>query len=151
MFVNHVQLVTENRIFKQRVIDVGVVTTQTALDCGFSGVMLRGSGVKWDLRKVQPYDAYDKVDFEVPIGRHGDCFDRCVLLGGRSSHFLIQSNLLTLSPRWGGTSFYWAAFKRHLLIGERSKPPSGSEICIASRALVCLSLIYIYIYGVCTA
>ncbi len=53
-----------------------MVTVQEALDWGFTGVMLRGSGVKWDLRKVQPYDAYDRVDFEVPIGRFGDCFDR---------------------------------------------------------------------------
>ena len=67
---------TENRIWKQRVVDIGIVTVQEALDWGFSGVMLRGSGIKWDLRKVQPYDAYDRVKFEVPIGRHGDCFDR---------------------------------------------------------------------------
>ena len=55
---------------------MGVVTVQEALDWGFSGVMVRGSGIKWDLRKVQPYDAYDKVDFDIPIGRHGDCYDR---------------------------------------------------------------------------
>lgn len=70
------QLVTENRIWKQRVIDIGIVTVQEALDWGFSGVMLRGSGIKWDLRKVQPYDAYDRVEFDVPIGRNGDCYDR---------------------------------------------------------------------------
>ncbi len=69
-------MVTENRIFKERTIDVGVVSSEKALDYGFSGVMLRGSGIKWDLREVQPYDAYDKVDFDVPIGRHGDCYDR---------------------------------------------------------------------------
>lgn len=73
------ELVTENRIWKQRVVDIGVVTAQEALDWGFSGVMLRGSGIKWDLRKVQPYDAYDRVKFEVPIGRHGDCFDRYLI------------------------------------------------------------------------
>ena len=70
------QLVTNNRIWKQRVVDIGIVSVQEALDWGFSGVMLRGSGVKWDLRKVQPYDAYDLVKFDVPIGRHGDCYDR---------------------------------------------------------------------------
>ncbi|XP_064393043.1 NADH-ubiquinone oxidoreductase 49 kDa subunit-like [Halichondria panicea] len=70
------ELVTGNRIWKQRTVDIGVVTVQEALDWGFTGVMLRGSGVKWDLRKVQPYDAYDRVDFDVPIGRFGDCFDR---------------------------------------------------------------------------
>ena len=70
------EVVTGNRIWKQRVVDIGVVTAQQAMDWGFSGVMLRGSGVKWDLRKVQPYDAYDQVEFDVPIGRHGDCYDR---------------------------------------------------------------------------
>ncbi|XP_003386058.1 PREDICTED: NADH-ubiquinone oxidoreductase 49 kDa subunit-like [Amphimedon queenslandica] len=70
------ELLTNNRIWKQRVVDIGVVPVQTALDYGFSGVMLRGSGVKWDLRKVQPYDAYDEVDFDVPIGPNGDCYDR---------------------------------------------------------------------------
>ena len=70
------QLVTNNRIWKQRTVDVGVVSAREALDYGFSGVMVQGSGIKWDLRLVQPYDAYDQVDFEVPIGRHGDCYDR---------------------------------------------------------------------------
>ena len=70
------QLVTNNRIWKQRTVDIGVVSAREALDYGFSGVMVRGSGIKWDLRKVQPYDAYDQVDFDVPIGRHGDCYDR---------------------------------------------------------------------------
>ena len=70
------QLLTNNRIWKQRLVDVGVVTVQEALDWGFSGVMVRGSGIKWDLRKVQPYDAYDRMDFDIPIGRHGDCYDR---------------------------------------------------------------------------
>ena len=56
------------------------MSAREALDYGFSGVMLRGSGVKWDLREVQPYDAYDQVDFEVPIGRHGDCYDRCACM-----------------------------------------------------------------------
>ena len=74
--VSLVQLVTHNRIWKQRTVDVGVVSAREALDHGFSGVMVRGSGIKWDLRKVQPYDAYDQVDFDVPIGRHGDCYDR---------------------------------------------------------------------------
>ena len=60
-------------------VDIGIVTAQEALDWGFSGVMVRGSGIKWDLRKVQPYDAYDRVKFEVPIGRHGDCFDRYIM------------------------------------------------------------------------
>jgi NADH dehydrogenase (ubiquinone) Fe-S protein 2 len=68
--------VTGNRLFKQRTIDIGIVSAEDALNYGFSGVMLRGSGIKWDLRKVQPYDAYDLVDFDVPVGRNGDCYDR---------------------------------------------------------------------------
>merc|ERR1712137_309506 len=69
-------LLTENRIWKQRTIDIGTVSAEDALLYGMSGVMLRGSGIKWDLRKVQPYDAYDLVDFDVPIGTNGDCYDR---------------------------------------------------------------------------
>ena len=57
-----------------------MVSAQQAMDYGFSGVMVRGSGIKWDLRKVQPYEVYDQVEFEVPIGRHGDCYDRSVPL-----------------------------------------------------------------------
>lgn len=70
------ELLTENRIWKQRLVDVGIVTYDEALNWGFSGAMLRGSGVKWDLRKTQPYDAYNLVNFDVPVGSHGDCYDR---------------------------------------------------------------------------
>ncbi|KAL5499895.1 hypothetical protein EMCRGX_G011363 [Ephydatia muelleri] len=70
------ELLTHNHVWQQRGVDIGVVTAQQALDAGFSGVMLRGSGVQWDLRKAQPYDAYDQVEFDVPVGRHGDCYDR---------------------------------------------------------------------------
>ena len=69
-------LLTENRIFRQRTVDVGIVSKDDALDWGFSGPMLRGSGVPWDLRKSQPYDVYGRMDFDVPVGRTGDCFDR---------------------------------------------------------------------------
>ncbi|WP_374449450.1 NADH-quinone oxidoreductase subunit D [Stella sp.] len=69
-------LLTENRIFKQRTVDIGVVTGAQACDWGFSGPMLRGSGFAWDLRKAQPYDAYADMDFDIPVGRHGDCYDR---------------------------------------------------------------------------
>ncbi|MFN7710295.1 MAG: NADH-quinone oxidoreductase subunit D [Holosporales bacterium] len=70
------RLLTNNRIFKQRTVDIGVVTTQQALDWGFTGPVLRASGVAWDLRRAQPYDVYDRMDFEVPVGAHGDCYDR---------------------------------------------------------------------------
>ena len=69
-------LLTENRIFKQRTVDIGVVSKQDALAWGFSGPNIRASGLAWDLRKAQPYDGYDEVDFDVPIGKHGDCYDR---------------------------------------------------------------------------
>ncbi|MEL6112962.1 MAG: NADH-quinone oxidoreductase subunit D [Pseudomonadota bacterium] len=70
------ELITENRIFKQRNVDIGVVTEEQAFEWGFTGVMLRGSGVKWDLRKAQPYEIYDELDFDVVIGKNGDCWDR---------------------------------------------------------------------------
>jgi NADH-quinone oxidoreductase subunit D len=69
-------LLTENRIFKQRTVDIGVVTKADALAWGFSGPMVRGSGIPWDLRKSQPYDAYEQLDFDVAIGKNGDCYDR---------------------------------------------------------------------------
>ena len=73
------EMLTGNRIWKQRLVDIGVVTSDQALDWGFSGVMLRGSGVAWDLRKTQPYDVYDKMDFQVPVGSRGDCYDRYLI------------------------------------------------------------------------
>ncbi|KAJ3415620.1 NADH dehydrogenase [ubiquinone] iron-sulfur protein 2 [Chytridiales sp. JEL 0842] len=65
-----------NRVWKNRLIGIGKVSAQQALDWSFSGVMLRGSGISWDLRKEQPYDAYDKVEFDIPVGTNGDCYDR---------------------------------------------------------------------------
>ncbi|ARN84130.1 NADH-quinone oxidoreductase subunit D [Candidatus Nucleicultrix amoebiphila] len=76
-FVDNLEgLLTENRIFKQRTVDIGVVHGEQALDWGFTGPMLRGSGVPWDLRRSQPYDVYDRMEFDVPIGKNGDCYDR---------------------------------------------------------------------------
>ena len=69
-------LLTENRIWKQRTVGVGIVAPERAMNLGFTGPMLRGSGVAWDLRKTQPYDVYDKMDFDVPVGVTGDCYDR---------------------------------------------------------------------------
>jgi NADH-quinone oxidoreductase subunit D len=69
-------LLTENRIWKQRTVGIGVVSPERALALGFSGVMLRGSGIEWDLRKKQPYEVYDRVEFDVPVGRNGDTYDR---------------------------------------------------------------------------
>ena len=69
-------LLTDNRIFKQRNVDIGIVSKQEALDHGFSGVMMRGSGVPWDLRKSNPYECYKEFNFKIPVGKNGDCYDR---------------------------------------------------------------------------
>lgn len=73
------ELLTNNRIWKQRLVDIGVVTKQQALDWGFSGVMLRGSGVDWDLRQSQPYEVYNELSFNIPVGQNGDCYDRYLI------------------------------------------------------------------------
>lgn len=89
------EVVTGNRIWKGRTIGIGTVTAQQALDFGFSGVMLRGSGIPWDIRKVAPYDAYDQVDFDVPVGKNGDCYDRylCRIEEFRQSLRIIEQCL----------------------------------------------------------
>ena len=76
LFEDAISLVADNRVFKQRNVGIGLVDRDTAIAWGFSGPMLRAAGVAWDLRKSQPYDVYDRMDFEVPIGTHGDCYDR---------------------------------------------------------------------------
>ena len=73
------ELLSNNRIWKQRLVNIGIVTKKEALDWGFSGVMLRGSGIPWDLRKSQPYEVYDKTPFDIPVGTNGDCFDRYLI------------------------------------------------------------------------
>ncbi len=76
-FIDDLQdLLTGNRIWKQRTVDIGVMSAEDALGWGFAGPNLRASGVPWDLRRSQPYDKYDQVEFDVPVGRHGDCYDR---------------------------------------------------------------------------
>jgi len=72
-------LVTENRIFKQRTVDIGVVNAEQALDWGFTGPNLRASGIAWDLRKAQPYEVYDRMEFDIPVGKTGDCYDRYLI------------------------------------------------------------------------
>jgi len=88
-------LLTDNRIFKQRNVDIGVVSKQDALDYSFSGVMLRGSGISWDLRKSQSYECYDQLEFDIPIGKNGDCYDRylCRVEEMRQSNNIIQQCL----------------------------------------------------------
>ncbi|MGF1456066.1 MAG: NADH-quinone oxidoreductase subunit D [Alphaproteobacteria bacterium] len=85
-------LVTENRIFKQRNVDIAVVSREDALAWGFTGVMLRGSNVPWDLRKAQPYEVYEELEFDIPVGKNGDCYDRylCRLEEMRQSVSLMR-------------------------------------------------------------
>jgi NADH-quinone oxidoreductase subunit D len=85
-------LLTDNRIWKQRTVGIGVVSPERALQRGFTGVMLRGSGVEWDIRKKAPYDAYAKVDFDIPVGLNGDCYDRylCRINEMRESNKIIK-------------------------------------------------------------
>ncbi|MDA0366918.1 MAG: NADH-quinone oxidoreductase subunit D [Proteobacteria bacterium] len=119
-------LLTENRIFKQRNVDVGVVPAEDAMDWGFSGVMLRGSGVAWDLRKSQPYDGYEHVDFDIPVGKNGDCYDRylCRIEEMRQSVGIIQQCVADMP---GGP-----------VSAENNKyvPPSRGEMKSSMEALI---------------
>lgn len=93
------EMLTNNRIWKQRLVDIGTVTAQQALDWGFSGVMLRGSGVSWDLRKASPYDVYDQLDFDVPVGTRGDCYDRyCIRVEEMRQSLRIIVQCLNMMP-----------------------------------------------------
>jgi len=96
-------LVTPNRIFKQRNVDIGVVTKEEAYAWGFSGVMLRGSGVAWDLRRNQPYECYDELEFDIPLGVHGDCYDRylCRMEEMRQSVRIMQQCIEKLGKTGG--------------------------------------------------
>ncbi len=93
-------LLTGNRIFKQRNVDIGVVTLEETFAWGFSGVMVRGSGGAWDLRKSQPYECYDELDFDIPIGKNGDCYDRYLIRMEemRQSTKLMQQCIALMEP-----------------------------------------------------
>ena len=85
-------LLTDNRIWKQRTVDIGVVTPERAMQLGFTGPMLRGSGIEWDLRRNQSYEVYDELDFLIPVGVNGDCYDRYLVRVEemRQSNLIIQ-------------------------------------------------------------
>jgi NADH-quinone oxidoreductase subunit D len=93
-------LLTENRIFKQRTVDIGVMTAEQAMEWGFSGPCLRASGVPWDLRRSQPYEIYADLDFDIPVGRHGDCYDRYLvrMQEMRQSLRIVEQCLARLKP-----------------------------------------------------
>lgn len=90
-------LLTDNRIWKQRTVGIGVVSPERALQLGFSGPMLRGSGIEWDLRKKQPYAAYDQLDFDIPVGVHGDCYDRYLV---RIEEMRQSNNIIRQCVEW---------------------------------------------------
>ena len=90
-------LLTENRIWKQRTVGIGVVDAERAKQLGFTGPMLRGSGVVWDLRKMQPYEIYDRLDFEIPVGKNGDCYDRYLV---RMEEFRQSNRIIRQCVDW---------------------------------------------------
>ena len=119
-------LLTDNRIFKQRNVNIGVVSKQDAMDYSFSGVMLRGSGVAWDLRKSQPYECYDQFDFKIPVGKNGDCYDRylCRIEEMRESVKIINQCLASM-PKGPVKS-----------TDGKITPPSKTEIKNSMEALI---------------
>ncbi len=120
-------LLTENRIFKQRNVDIGVVTEKDISDWGFSGVMVRGSGLAWDLRRAQPYECYDEFDFKIPVGKNGDCFDRylCRMQEMRESTGIIRQALAKLRVDKGD-----------VLARGKITPPSRAEMKTSMEALI---------------
>ena len=119
-------LLTDNRIFKQRNVNIGIVSKQDALDYSFSGVMLRGSGVPWDLRKSQSYENYSQFDFKIPIGKNGDCYDRslCRIEEMRESVKIINQCLISM-PKGPVKS-----------TDGKITPPSKKEIKNSMEALI---------------
>jgi NADH-quinone oxidoreductase subunit D len=121
-------LLTGNRIFKQRNVDIGVVSAQEAVSLGFSGVMVRGSGMAWDLRRAQPYEIYDELKFRIPVGKNGDCYDRylCRMEEMRESNEIIKQCCALLATTPGP------------VMPERSKvaPPRRAEMKSSMEALI---------------
>jgi NADH-quinone oxidoreductase subunit D len=120
-------LLTENRIFKQRNADIGVVSVEDALDWGFSGVMVRGSGMAWDLRRAQPYECYDEFDFRIPVGKNGDCYDRylCRMAEMRESTSIIRQAIAKLRVEKGD-----------VLNRGKIAPPHRAEMKTSMEALI---------------
>ncbi|MCH2167806.1 MAG: NADH-quinone oxidoreductase subunit D [Oceanicola sp.] len=122
-------LLTENRIFKQRNCDIGVVSEQEILDWGFSGVMVRGSGLAWDLRRAQPYECYDEFDFMIPVGKNGDCYDRylCRMQEMRESLKIIHQAIEKLRAPEG---------QGDVLARGKITPPKRGEMKTSMEALI---------------
>lgn len=113
-------LLTDNRIWKQRTVGIGVVSPERALNLGFTGAMLRGSGIEWDLRKKQPYDVYREVDFDIPVGVNGDCYDR----------YLVRMEEMRQSNRIIAQCVEWLKKNPGPVITDNHKvaPPSRSQM-----------------------
>jgi NADH-quinone oxidoreductase subunit D len=120
-------LLTENRIFKQRNVDIGVVNEDEIQKWGFSGVMVRGSGFAWDLRRAQPYECYDEFDFKVPVGKNGDCYDRylCRMAEMRESTSIIRQAVAKLRVERGD-----------VLARGKVTPPTRGEMKTSMEALI---------------
>jgi len=120
-------LLTENRIFKQRNVDIAVVSEQEALDWGFSGVMVRGSGMAWDLRRAQPYECYDEFEFDIPVGKNGDCYDRylCRMQEMRESLKIIQQAIKKLENTTGD-----------VLARGKLTPPNRTDMKTSMESLI---------------
>jgi len=120
-------LLTENRIFKQRNVDIAIITHQDALDWGFSGVMIRGGGMAWDLRRAQPYECYDEFEFQIPVGKNGDCYDRylCRLAEMRESVKIIQQAIGKLEKEPGD-----------VLARGKITPPTRGDMKTSMEALI---------------
>jgi NADH-quinone oxidoreductase subunit D len=122
-------LLTENRIFKQRNVDIGVVSEEDIQKWGFSGVMVRGSGLAWDLRRAQPYECYDEFDFKIPVGKNGDCFDRylCRMEEMRQSTSIIRQAIAKLRE---------PAAQTDVLARGKLTPPKRGEMKQSMEALI---------------
>jgi len=120
-------LITENRIFKQRNVDIAVVTEREALDWGFSGVMVRGSGMAWDLRRAQPYECYSEFEFQIPVGKNGDCYDRylCRMAEMRESVKIMQQAIEKLESATGD-----------VMARGKLTPPKRGEMKTSMEALI---------------
>ncbi|QFT64104.1 NADH-quinone oxidoreductase subunit D [Roseivivax halotolerans] len=122
-------LLTENRIFKQRNVDIGVITQADAQEWGFSGVMVRGSGMAWDLRRAQPYECYDEFEFRIPVGKNGDCYDRYLVRMEemrQSIHIMLQAIEKLRMPENKGD----------ILARGKVTPPKRSEMKTSMEALI---------------
>ena len=121
------ELLTENRIFKQRNVDIGVVSREDAENWAFSGVMVRGSGMAWDLRRAQPYECYDEFDFKIPVGKNGDCYDRylCRMAEMRESVRIIEQAVGKLGSAEGD-----------VIHRGKISPPKRSEMKSSMEALI---------------